>query len=289
MNKEHEKLMTDLQRILATQDFKSEEELNAFLNKLMEQEIPSFPTEALSFEEQAQDLVYEAYNLPPVKGKQKVIQALELDCDCIAAYEYLGLKDPIIEMGIAYFNMGVTIGREIFGGEFLEEYKGMFWGIHETRPFMRCMQGYASSLYSLGKFEESIAIMEEMIELNPNDNQGIRDLLMLYLLETGEHEKFETYVTMFKDEQSAFYLFNKALSAFINKGEGMDANRKLSLAIKHNKFVAPKIVSDKKIKNLPDSHGFGDENEADYYVFFAQNIWQDIEGAIDWLKKHYVK
>ncbi|TAE35369.1 MAG: hypothetical protein EAY66_09090 [Sphingobacteriales bacterium] len=288
MNKDHEKLMTDLQRILATQDFKSEAELNAFLNKLMEQEIPSFPTEALSFEEQAQDLVFEAYKLPTAKGKQKVIQALELDCDCIEAYEYLGLKEPIIEIGIAYFNMGVTIGRDIFGGEFLEEHKGMFWGIHETRAFMRSMHSYANSLYSLSKVEESIAIMEEMIELNPNDNQGVRDTLMLYLIEIDENEKFEKYVTMFEGEESAFYLFNKALSAFKIKGEGMDANRKLSLAIKHNKFVVKKLISGKEITQLSQMYGIGDENEADYYVFYAQFIWQETVGALDWLKKHNV-
>lgn len=43
---QHEKLMTDLHRILATQDFKSDDEIKDFLNKLMEKEIPSFPTEA---------------------------------------------------------------------------------------------------------------------------------------------------------------------------------------------------------------------------------------------------
>jgi tetratricopeptide (TPR) repeat protein len=288
MDKKHGKLMTDLQRILATQDFKSEEELNAFLNKLVGQEIPSFPSEALSFEEQAQDLVFEAYELPPAKAKKNVIQALELDCDCIEAYEYLGLKDPIIEIGIAYFNMGITIGREVFGGEYLEKHKGMFWGLHETRSFMRCMQGYANSLYSLGKVEESIAIMEEMIELNPNDNQGVRDLLLLYLLEVNEFEKFEKYAAMFEGEESAFYLFNKALSAFKNKGEGIDANRKLSLALKQNKFVVKKLLSDKEITNLPDMHSFGDENEADSYVFFAQFIWQNTDGALAWLKKHSI-
>lgn len=286
MDKQNEKLMTDLHRILATQYFKSDDEVKAFLNKLMEKEIPSFPTEALSFEEQAQDLVFEAQDLLPVKGKKKILEALDLDPNCIEAYEYLGQKEPIIEIGIAFFNMGVTIGRELFGGEYLEENKGHFWGLHETRPFMRCLQAYADCLYSLGKIDESVTIMEEIIELNENDNQGTRSLLMLYLIELEENEKFEKYAKMFEGEESAFYLFNLALFAFKTKGEGTDANRKLTVALKQNKFVAKKLLSPKPNENLPNTYGFGDENEANYYTFFAQFIWQDANGALSWLKKH---
>lgn len=64
------KMMADLQRLLATQDFKSEVEINDFLNKLAGAKIPSFPTEALSFAERAEDLVFEAYHLSPVKGRK---------------------------------------------------------------------------------------------------------------------------------------------------------------------------------------------------------------------------
>lgn len=78
--------------------------------------------------------------------------------------------------------MGVTIGREPWGGQYLEQIK-VFFGLHESRLFMRCLQAYANCLYSLGKEEESIAIMEEIIELNPKDNQDIRDVLMLYLID----------------------------------------------------------------------------------------------------------
>jgi hypothetical protein len=63
--KEHEKMMRDLQRILGTQEFKSKEELEKFMNNLMKHPIPSFPKEALTFQEQAQDLVFEVCELTP--------------------------------------------------------------------------------------------------------------------------------------------------------------------------------------------------------------------------------
>lgn len=289
MDKKHDKLMTDIQRILGTQDFKSEKEMTDFLKKMMEDEIPSFPKEALSFEEQAQDLVFEAYELSPAKGKQKVIEALDIDPDCIEAYEYLASIEPVLEIRMAFYNMGITLGRELWGGEYLKENKGMFWGLHETRPFMRCMQAYADCLNSIGKTEESVKLMEEMLALNPNDNQGVRDLLMLNLIKLDEDEKFVKYLKMFNDEESAAHLFNNALFTFKTKGEGLDANRKLSIALKQNKFVAGQLLSKKENKTLPSTYSFGDVNEAHLYTFFAKHVWADIEGALTWLKKHNVK
>lgn len=286
MDKKHDKLMTDIQRILGTQDFKSEEEMTNFLKKLMEDEIPSFPKEALNFEEQAQDLVFEAYELSPVNGKQKIIEALDIHPDCIEAYEYLASIEPVVEISIAFYNMGITLGRKLFGGDYLKENKGHFWGLHETRPFMRCMQAYADSLNSIGKTQESVTIMEEMLELNPNDNQGVRDLLMLNLIELDEDEKFVKYEQMFKEDESAALLFNNALFAFKTKGEGIDANYKLSLALKQNKFVAKQLLSKREQKTLPDTYGYGDVNEANLYTFFAQYVWPEVEGALTWLKKH---
>jgi len=40
---------------------------------------------------------------------------------------------------------------------------------------------------------------------------------------------------------------------------------------------------------LTDYYGLGDENEADYYVSFAKDIWANIKGAKEWLKKHAFK
>jgi len=128
MNKQHEKLMTDLQRLLNAQDFKTEEEAHKFMDSIMGKKIPSLPKEALSSKERAQDLVFEAYELPPAKAKVNIEKALQLDPDCIEAYEYLGSTVRTIEHASIYYKKGISIGRRIFGGTFLEENKGFFFG-----------------------------------------------------------------------------------------------------------------------------------------------------------------
>ncbi len=289
MNGKHEKLMADLQRLLNAQDFKSEDELRKFMDGLVGKQIPSFPKEALSFQEQAQDLVFAAYELTPAKAKANIEKALKLDPDCIEAYEFLGSMEKSAEVATAFYEKGISIGRRVFGGTYLEEHKGMFWGFHETRPFMRCLQQYSECLYEIGKVRECVTVLEEIIELNPDDNQGIRDQLLLYLIELDENKKFLKYAKMFEGGSRAFPLFNRALFAFKTEGETENANKQLLKALKQNKFVAKRLLSKKPITELADHYSLGSENEADYYASFAQPIWAKTKGALEWLKKHNKK
>jgi len=124
-----------------------------------------------------------------------------------------------------------------------------------------------------------------MLELNPNDNQGIRDQLMLYLLEKKEFDKFKKYSREYSEVGGVYTHFNRALFSFIKEGECERSNELLKTAIEENKFVLPMLVSSKVQTELPNTYGIGDKNEAKYYSAFAQRIWQQTPGAVKWLMK----
>lgn len=275
----------DLYRILDKKDFKNEDELKEFMNSIMMKPIPELEEEELTKEERAQDLVEEAYDLPIRDAIKNIDVALNFNPDCIEAYEFLGSVQRSIESALNYYEKGVNIGKRIFGGKYLKDHKGQFWGYHETRPFMRCMFQYSDCLYKLGKKKESISILEEMIELNPNDNQGIRDQLMLYLLEQNNFDKFKKYSRGYSEDGGAYTHFNRALFAFKKEGESEKSAELLETAIEENKFVLPLLISSKLQTELPETYGIGDKNEAKYYSAFAQKIWQQTNGAIKWLMK----
>jgi len=285
MDKEHDKFMNDLHRLLGTQDFKNEDELKSFLDSITGQKIPTFSKNALNNKEQAQDLALEAYKLTPVKAKKKIEKALELDPDCIEAYEYLSGCESSLELESVFLEKGIAIGRKLFFGDNFENHKGHFWGILETRPFMRCLQLYSEVLYLKNKKKECVEILEEMIDLNPNDNQGVRDQLMLYLIELDETGKFKKYADIFKEDEMAFSLFNQTLFTFKTEGDTPKAKKLLQKAIKQNKFVVQKLISGLPISEPSDQYSLGGESEADYYVDSAQHIWRQTKGAMEWLKK----
>ena len=247
--------------------------------------LPSFPKESLTIKEQAQDLIFEAVELPDDDGYQLALKALQMDIDCIEAYEYLGALEPIFETAILYYKNGIEIGKRIYAKTHFKDGIGNFWMIHETRPFMRCMQAYADCLKNMGRFHDAVSVYEEMIRLNPNDNQGVRDQLLLYLIRINEFNKFRKYDKLYKDDLGAFSSFNRALFAFKTLGSSTNSNALLQKAIESNKYVIPRLLMKKISDEFPEVYGIGDENEAIYYCFFAHQIWYETSGAIDWIKR----
>jgi tetratricopeptide (TPR) repeat protein len=228
-------------------------------------------------------LIFEAIELPEEKGYELALKALRMDPDCIEAHEYLGALEPIPETAILYYKNGIEIGKRIFAKNYLKDSIGQFWMIHETRAFMRCMQAYADCLKDMGRYSDSVSVFEEMIRLNPNDNQGVRDQLLLYLIKINEFNKFRKYDKIYKEDIGAFMSFNRALFAFKTEGLSTTSNGLLQKAIKSNKYVIPKLISKTFKADSPEVYGIGDENEALFY--FAHKIWHETDGAIDWIKR----
>ncbi len=286
MDKDHEKMMANLQRLIAGKKFKSKKALNDFLASLADTDLRSLPSENLSRIEEAQDLVFEAYELPIAKAKRNIAKALALNPDCIEAYEFLGSISKDLEASLDSFLQGVEIGKRIFGGKYLKENRGYFWGLHETRPYMRCLTNVADCFRVMGNVVVPISIYEEMILLNPSDNQGVRDLLMPLLIEANEKEKFKKYEKLYQDAASAFYLFNVALMEFKIKGVSSAATKKLKMAITKNEFIVPTLLTNKKLPPMPNSYSWESKEEAIVYVYNSRMAWLNTENALGWLKLH---
>ncbi len=78
---------------------------------------------------------------------------------------------PIIEKGDALME------RE---GHFRDD-MGEFWGVLETRPYMRLRYAYLDALKNSGMMRKAVAEGERLLELCEEDNLGVRyDLIFLY-------------------------------------------------------------------------------------------------------------
>ena len=282
--------MTDLNRLLARQNFKDEKEMQAFLENLSDKSLYDLPEMELTDAEQAQDLVYEAYQLTPAKAKKNIEKALQLDPNCIEAYEYLASREKSAKKALEVVEKGIAIGRKQFGGKFLKENKGIFWGIHETRPFMRCLYKKATILAMEDETAEAVAIMEEMLELNEHDNQGVRFPLLSVLITLGDTEKFKKYDKMFADEEhSVPMLYSRALFAFKTEGDTPKARKMLKKAFDANPFVVRELFNPNFQFSGVKSYMAGSPEEAENYLLHAFFCWHNTEGAIEWMLDESVK
>ena len=137
--------------------------------------------------------------------------------------------------------------------------------------------------------EEALTVFFELLELNPNDNQGIRDQASLYCIELGKHDRFEKLQKEYNQDSTAFHYFNGALYTFIKNGDNSASRTELAKAREQNKHVLQLMLSKKELPILADHYGIGDKNEALFYCTVAKDVWHSIPGALAWLENVYNK
>ena len=181
---------------------------------------------------------------------------------------------------------GGDLFRSTKGEKYFEENKGYFWGMLESRPFMMHLLEQAMLLWDAGQRDRAVSQLQYLLELNPNDNQGVRYVLMNRLLELDRLDEAQELFDFYDEEYSADWLFSKLLLS-IKSNQNKDIIEELyEEAVEENEFIIPFLVGKKKIpKVLPSFYSPGDENEAIIYVDLAQRAWKNNKKAIKMLNK----
>jgi len=244
-------------------------------------------TTAIENINKAHDLIYQAYEEESENKARKLIaKAIKLDPNNADAYNFLGSISDDCQTAISYFEKGMKAGKHSIGESAYQELKGHFWGFHETRPFMRAKAGVAECLNELGKKDQAIKHYQEMLILNPNDNQGIRSLLMTLLIETRDFVAFRKLKKIYKGEITADWLYNIALYQFIQNGDCKQANKAIVIATEINKYVLDYLFGRKDLPDeVSDFYSIGSDEEAILYVGSNGHLWLDTKDALHWLAK----
>lgn len=261
-----------------------QEVLNSFIGMKLDQIEANVSNKEKTPAEKARDLVWAAQSVPVARGRAKAKRALKLDPNCIEAYEFLAGSYQTFEKIIPCLEKGVAIGRRIYGGDYLKENKGRFWGLIETRPFMRCFGGLAECSYLIGQTRKAIEIWKEMLILNPNDNQGIRDKLAPALLEIKDLKGYDKMIEPYKDDITAGIAFNNTLRQFMEKGGTKEVENLLKEGQSRNKHVIPLLLATYPPDEMPSSYTLGSRDEAILYAHSAWRAWASNKAAQSWLK-----
>jgi tetratricopeptide (TPR) repeat protein len=235
-------------------------------------------------------LIYDAFDTDdPQRRVDLAEEALQISEDCADAYVLLAEEiAEDAEEARELYEAGVRAGEQALGDEIFTEEAGNFWGILETRPYMRALEGLASSLWILGEREQALAHYRRILELNPGDNQGVRYELAGSLLEEGLDEELGELLEQYEEEASAYWLYTRALWRFRMEGAGEQANRELEEATDTNPYVPLYLLGRKNFlaQGLPELIGFGDESEAVSYFARALTEWLRTPGAVEWLREN---
>ena len=235
--------------------------------------------------DQAQELIYEAWETADSNRRVALAEeALSLSRDCADAYVLLAEEAATHDQALELYRKGVEAGERALGKDAFENYAGSFWGILETRPYMRARGGLARSLWHRGQYDEAIGHLRDMLKLNHNDNQGIRYVLAARLLELGCDDDLAEHLKANENDDRAFLMWTRVLLAFRRSGDNPWSRQALAAALKSNPHVPDYLLGHKPLpQELPDYTGMGDESEAMCWATENIKAWRSTNGALAWL------
>jgi tetratricopeptide (TPR) repeat protein len=182
------------------------------------------------------------------------------------------------------WRQAVAAGSVALGPWRMAEMEGEFWGWMETRPYMAARAGLARELQRQGRKAEAVAELQEMLTLNPNDNQGMRHILLDWLLEDAEDSAAAALHRRYAEDGSATWHYGAVLLAFRREGDGPAARAALAEALAVNPHV-PGLLLGRTAPptEMPDYYSPGDTTEAAECAEGAAPAWQAAPGALEWL------
>lgn|GEM_PF-2109566 len=179
----------------------------------------------------------------------------------------------------------LTHEEDKLGKKFIEENKGHFWLIPETREYMEIRVDYAEVLWNLGKRNESLEVDKGTLELNPNDNQGVRDLAIFRAINLRDFDYAEKLFKDYEEDESSAMLLGKTLYNY-SLGDMKKAKENVKLLKAHNPYIKDYIIERKIPLEEPLFYGYGDENEAIIAIIYAKDAINETLGFKKWAREN---
>jgi hypothetical protein len=110
---------------------------------------------------QAQEIVYDAWEIDGPARINLALQALTVYPDCADAYVLLASEFAAnLNETKELYEKGMIAGEKALGPKTFKKDKGHFWGIIETRPYMRARAGLAQCLWDIGERKQAIELLD---------------------------------------------------------------------------------------------------------------------------------
>jgi len=244
-----------------------------------------FPTIRDPKREQAEDILDQGLDLLD-QGKEEeagryFFQSIEVDPTYADGYNHLGniaWRNGDLKQAESLYRKAI----ELAGPEVKDIPKGEFWLILESRPYMRALHGLGLTAWKQGRIEDAIGVFKRMLELNPNDNQGVRYLIGPLYHQLGDLEEAAKWYERNGDDPYNLYNYGFALIQ-LNKLE--KAARILIFAIFSNPYIAPMLLDDKLPKrDWWHSISWAEPEYAEEYMIEYSSWWEREELPLYFLR-----
>ncbi len=154
------------------------------------------------------------------------------------------------------------------------------WGFMENRPALRLVVRHIFLCQDAGDAAQARLWMERMVnQLNPNDNHGLRDLLMRDYLQSGDAIRAVALGERFTDDFGTMR-YNRALAYYL-AGDERQADAILSDALFEYPLIGKALLAKSAPMPKRDLITVGSKEEANLYRAEHLSLWTP--AALSWL------
>ncbi len=239
-----ERVSYEMHILIGDHVFESADEASEFYGRFATEEARKEALGAvLNDTHRAQFLAYDALEDPFSPPSLLLArEALALDPDNIDAMHCTILCEA---PGPAEIEVGMRAlterAEEALGAFYFKKNRRHFWGLLETRPYMRAMFELGRALCNQERFGEAADVFGKMLDLNENDNQGARYEAVGCFLAAGRLDEAQALVDEFEDEEAPLFLLANALLAVI-AGDSQAGKEYMYAAFRKNYYLMQMFV-----------------------------------------------
>lgn len=214
----------------------------------------------------------------------KMPEVFDASRELAEIYWYEGKKEDARHL----YEQALQIARRYIPKAFIPGEHTIPWASLENRPFLRLFAGYAALIEALEGVEQAIPLYKELMSFNPNDNQGIRDILATTYLQLGQPENLIELASHYPKDISPAIAVGRILALY-QIGEKNQAKKQVLKCGKHQKNVFAEIV--KKVHPKPKSVrddglvSVGGKDQAWHYWQDQGIFWMSSPVAREFLKE----
>lgn len=188
--------------------------------------------------------------------------------------------------GAALISKAYSIALQAIPDDFDDEQGQIPWGIMENRPFLRAFHAEILEMMKNADYAPAADKCGFVLGVNPNDNQGIRYLLMECFFHQGEPKAVLDLIQDFEEEGSADFAYGAVLAHLQLKNTDQ-AKKKLESALAEYPKVGKEIIKKRhtKPRNQSVTGGIILGSAYEAYDYWQRNgkFWEATNGAIEWV------